>query len=257
MRTGQIDGAPLGLELVSNFVRQALVLQSPALFNNYRQVDAARAELTPAMDKEAYENGFKVMGWGDVGRLRLMSKKPVRLLEDFKTVRPWLYPQSDTLKEFYKIIGATGVPLGVAEVYGALRTDMIDVVWTSALLGALLQWHSSCKYVTAQGMGFIQGAFVFRRGAWEGLGPKVQDSMWSLADEQRQKNQIEARKNDERAFLKLTSRGHEAIALENEEAWWEMGKNLRRRMIGRIYTKELVEQAEKISQANRDTDAAH
>ena len=50
MRAGQIDGAPLGLELLSNFVRQALVLQSPALFNNYRQVDAVRAALTPAMD---------------------------------------------------------------------------------------------------------------------------------------------------------------------------------------------------------------
>jgi TRAP-type C4-dicarboxylate transport system substrate-binding protein len=53
MRAGQIDGSPFPLEIISTFVRQALVLGSPALFNNYRQVDAARAALTPQMDQEA------------------------------------------------------------------------------------------------------------------------------------------------------------------------------------------------------------
>jgi TRAP-type C4-dicarboxylate transport system substrate-binding protein len=77
MRAGQMDGAPLSLELMSQFVRQSLVLASPALFNNYKQVDAVRAALTPAMEKEAYDNGFKVMAWADVGRLRLLSKKPI------------------------------------------------------------------------------------------------------------------------------------------------------------------------------------
>src|SRR5262249_8523381 len=158
------DAAPLSLELVSSFVRQALVLNSPALFTNYKQVDAVRAALTPAMDKEAYENGFKVMGWGDVGRLRLMSKQPVTTLADFKKARPWLYPQSEMLKEFYKLIGATGVPLGLMEVYPSLQTNMIDVVWISAVMGAALQWHTGTHYITEQGLGFINGAFVIRRG---------------------------------------------------------------------------------------------
>jgi TRAP-type C4-dicarboxylate transport system substrate-binding protein len=246
MRTGQMDAAPLSVELVSSFVRQCLVLQSPALFTNYKQVDAVRAQLTPAMDKEAYDNGFKVMGWGDVGRLRLLSKQAVTSVADFKKMRPWLYPQSDTLKEFYKLIGATGVPLGVVEVYGALQTNMIDVVWVSAVLGAALQWHSGTHFITEQGLGFINGAFVIRRGAWDALPEVVQKSMLKLADDRRIKNQLDIRKADERAYLKLVERGHKPVTLQLDE-WRKLGVTLRGKMVGRVYTQELVDKAQKIA----------
>jgi TRAP-type C4-dicarboxylate transport system substrate-binding protein len=247
MRTGQMDAAPLGLELVSSFVRQALVLQSPALFSNYKQVDAVRAALTPAMDKEAYDNGFKVLGWGDIGRLRLMSKQPVTTLSDFRKMRPWLYPQSETLKEFYKLTGATGVPLGIVEVYGALQTNMIDVIWASAVLGAALQWHTGTSFISEQGLGFISGAFAIRRGCWDQLPEIVQQSMNKLATERAQKNQIDIRKADERAYQKLVERGHKPVKIQNIKEWQDLGKTLRNKMIGRIYTKDLVDRAEQIA----------
>lgn len=247
MRTGQIDGSPLSLELTSRFVRQALVLQSPRLFTNYKQVDAARAELTPAMGQEAYANGFKVMAWADIGRLRLFSKKPVETLADFRRMRPWLYTQSETLKEFYKSVGATGVPLGIGEVYGGLQTGMIDVVWSSALLAALLNWHAATQYVSARGIGFIQIAFAFRRPAWDALPTSVQESMIKLSHERAQKSQLEARKNDERVFQRLLQRGQRAVSVKNEAEWVAAGVALRKRMVGRIYTQDLVTQAEKIA----------
>jgi TRAP-type transport system periplasmic protein len=251
IKAGQMDAAPLSLELVSSFVRQALVLASPALFTNYRQLDAVRAALTPAMDREAYDNGFKVMTWGDVGRLRLMSKQPVSSLADFKKMRPWLYPQSEALKDFYKQIGATGIPLGLMEVYGGLQTSMIDVVWTSAVMGAALQWHSGTRYISEQGLGFISGAFVIRRGAWDALPATAQNSMIQLADETRQKNQIDIRKADERAYLKLVERGHRPVRL-NLPDWAKVGVAVRDHMIGRVYTKELVAKAAEIAKQYAD-----
>jgi TRAP-type C4-dicarboxylate transport system substrate-binding protein len=247
MRAGQMDGAPLLTELVSQFVRQALVLQSPALFTNYRQVDAVRAALTPAMDQEAYENGFKIVGWGDIGRLRILSKQPVTTLADFKKMRPWLYTQSELAKEFYKLIGATGVPLGIIEVYGALQTNMIDVIWSSALGAAALQWHTGTHYITEQGLGFINGALVFRRGAWDALPENARKSIMQIADDQRQKNQVDLRKTDERSFVKLVERGHIATKLSHLEDWQKVGRQLRERMVGRIYTQELVTKAEQIA----------
>jgi TRAP-type C4-dicarboxylate transport system substrate-binding protein len=247
MRAGQIDGAPLSLELVSQFVRQALVLASPALFNNYKQVDAARAALTPQMEKEAYDNGFKIMAWADVGRLRIMSKKPVETIADFKKMRPWLYPQSEMLKEFYRGVGATGVPLGIAEVYGGLQTNMIDVIWGSALVAAALNWHSGTEYISERGLGFISGAFVFRKGAWEGLPKAAQDSMLKLSGESAHENQLDLRKQDERTFQRLVQRGHKPLKAKNEQEWWDAGKALRSRLVGRVYTKELVDRAEEIA----------
>jgi TRAP-type C4-dicarboxylate transport system substrate-binding protein len=252
MKLGQMDATALSLELCSQFVRQALVMASPALFTNYKQLDAVRNALTPAMDEEAYQNGYKVMGWGDVGRLRLMSKQPVATLADFRKMRPWLYPQSEMLKDFYKNVNATGVPLGLIEVYGALQTNMIDVVWISSLMGAALQWHTATHYISEQGLGFISGAFIIRRGAWEALPKNVQDSMLKLAGETRQKNQIEARKADERAYKKLIERGHKPVTIANIPEWQKVGESVREHMVGRIYTRELLQKAEQIAKQYAD-----
>ena len=252
MRSGQMDGAPLSIELVSDFVRQALVLASPALYTTYAQLDAVRAAMTPEFDKEAYQNGFKVMAWGDVGRLRLFTKKPLTKLSDFKAMRPWLYPESQMLKEFYKAIGATGIPLGIAEVYAGLQTNMIDVIWASAVLAAALQWHSGTHYLSERGLGFISGAFIFRRGAWDALKPDQQAAIEKLAVGQRDKSQAMLRGADDRAYKKLVERGHIPLRPDNEQEWWDAGNSLRRKLIGRIYTKELVERAEAIAKKYAD-----
>lgn len=252
MKTGQMDATAISLELCSQFARQALVMASPALFTNYKQLDAVRAALTPQFDEEAYQNGMKIMGWGDVGRLRLMSKQPVSTLADFRKMRPWLYPQSEMLKDFYKQVNATGVPLGLIEVYGALQTNMIDVVWISSLMGAALQWHTGTQYISEQGLGFISGAFIIRRGAWDKLPQNVKDSMLKLAAETRDKNQLEARKADERAYKKLIERGHKPVKIANIPEWQKIGETVREHMVGRIYTRELLNKAEAIAKQYAD-----
>jgi TRAP-type C4-dicarboxylate transport system substrate-binding protein len=247
MRTGQIDGTPLSLDVLSQFVRECLVLQTPGLFNNYKQVDAVRAALTPQFDDEAYRNGFKVMVWGDIGRLRLFSKNKITRVKDFQKSRPWLYPQSEMLKEFYKSIGATGVPLDIGEVYGGMQTGMIDTYWATAALAAALQWHRTAKYVSAQGLGFISGAVIFRRGAWDDLPEVAKKAMHDIVDEQAADQQKDIRKADDKIYKRLLKRGFTGVAAENNKEWWDAGKKLRRRLVGRVYTKKLVDQAEKIA----------
>jgi TRAP-type transport system periplasmic protein len=242
MRVGQIDGGPFGLETMSQIVRQALVLGSPGLYRNHRQLDAVIEELAPEFNEEAYRNGFKVMGWGDIGKL----------LGDFRRVRPWLYPESQALAELYRLIGATGVPLGLTEVYGGLQTKMIDTVWATALLHMAMQWHTSTRYVSREGLGFISGAFVFRREAWESIAPEHREAMLQLTQRDQRKYQTDMRKADEDAFQKLLTRGHEAVEGKDRHEWIQAGETLRRKMIGRIYTKELVERAEKIAKRYAD-----
>jgi TRAP-type transport system periplasmic protein len=246
MRMGQIDGTAIGLDVLSQVVRECLVLMTPGLFVNYEQLDAVRDALAPEFNEEAYKNGFVPLVWGDVGRLRIFSKNKITKISDFKTARPWLYSESQLLKEFYKQIGATGVPLGIAEVYGAMQTGMIDTFWGTAILAAALRWHSTANHVS-QGLGFIAGAIVYRRGAWDPLPEVAKQAMRDLVKERAKTGQQDIRNADEKAYKKLLQRGYTALKPDNEGEWWDAGKQLRRKMIGRIYTKELVNRAEAIA----------
>lgn len=252
LRVGQIDAAPIGLEVMSSAVRQALVLNSPGLFLTYKQLDAAIAEFSDEFSEEAWSNGFKVLGWGDIGKLRLFSKERIYSIADFKRIRPWLYPESRMLLEFYRVIGATGVPLDVTEVYGGLQTNMIDTVWATALLSMALQWHRSTHFVSQDSLGFISGAFVMRRAMWEQLGEDGRGAFEMFMRRDAKKNQQELRDADQDIFERLLERGHTALQPRNRAEWVAMGEKLRKRMIGRIYTQEVVDRAERISIANRE-----
>lgn len=252
MRAGQIDGAPLGLDVMSQFVRECLVLQTPGLFRNYKQVDSVRAELTPAFSDEAYSNGYKAMVWGDIGRLRIFSKKSITSLASMRSVRPWLYPPSTMLKEFYKQNNITGVPLGVAEVYGGLQTSMIDTYWATSVLAIALQWHRTSKFVSAQPLGFLNGAVLLRRPAWDALPEAGKKGMTDIVKERAAETQERIRREDDMIFERLLKRGHKPLKPENPGEWWAAGKTLRRHLIGRIYTKALVEKAEQIAMKYAD-----
>jgi TRAP-type C4-dicarboxylate transport system substrate-binding protein len=247
MRLGQIDGSPLGLDVLSQFVRECLVLQTPGLFRNYDQVDAVRKELAPQFDEDAYRNGFKTTVWGDIGRLRIFSKHKITKVSDLKSARPWLYPASEMLKEFYKQVGATGVPLSIAEVYGGMQTGMIDTFWATAALAAALQWHRTASFVSARGLGFINGAVVIRRAAWDPLPEVGRKAMLAIVEERAHDQQVKIRKSDDEIYDRLLKRGFTPLVTENPAEWWEAGRQLRRHLVGRIYTEALVKQAEQIA----------
>jgi TRAP-type transport system periplasmic protein len=254
MRAGQLDGSPLGLDVLSQFVRECLVLQTPGLFRNYEQVDAVRAALTPQFDTQAYEHGFKTVVWGDIGRLRLFSKRRIASLSDLATVRPWLYPASQTLREFYRQVGATGVPLSMGEVFGGMKTGMIDTFWSTAAIAAALQWHSTASFVSAEGLGFINGAVVLRRQAWESLPESGRKAITDIIAERARSSQLEVRKADDAIYQRLLERGYTAVRPEQPAEWWEAGRNLRRRLVGRMYSQAIVDRAEQLALEHADAE---
>jgi len=176
-----------------------------------------------------------------------MAKKKLTRVGDFRTIRPWLYPASSMLKEFYKQIGATGIPLELAEVYGGMQTGMIDTFWGTAALSTALQWHTTAKFMSRSGLGFINGAIVVRRPAWEQLPESGKKGINEIIEERAREAQLEIREVDDKIFQRLLKRGYTAVDATDPAEWWDAGRQLRRRLVGRLYTAELVDRAEKIA----------
>jgi TRAP-type C4-dicarboxylate transport system substrate-binding protein len=253
MRAGQIDGAILGVDIVSQAVRQCTVTMAPQTFSNWKQVDAARVALQPEFDEEAYRNGFKVIGWFDLGQARIFSKKPISSFEDLRKARDWLYPENAPLKMFYQMINVTGIPLDLNEVYGGLSTNIIDVVWISPMLGAQLMWVSKTQFVSAESVTVIQGAFLLRRELWDGLSKADQDGAGVVLRDQLDNQRKKSREDDVRVYDRLLARGVKAVPFDKPDVWREVGRQISRNLIGRSYTKEIYERVQSIVKANPDT----
>jgi TRAP-type C4-dicarboxylate transport system substrate-binding protein len=250
MKVAQIDAAPLGVDVVSQVVRQCTVMMMPQTFSNWKQVDAVRESLAPEFNAEAYKNGFKVMGWFDLGQARLFSKKPVRNFADLRTTRPWLYPENAPLREFYKLVNAKGVPLDLSEVYGGLMTDMIDVVWISPALGAQLMWVTKTRFVSSVPVAVIQGAFLLRRPLWDSFSKDDQTRVDAVMTEQFAHNRDEFRKDDVKVLNKLVERGVEKVDFDDPKAWQEVGRKIAQGLIGRSYSQEIYDRVQGLVKQN-------
>lgn len=246
MRAGQIDGTAITTASMSQFVRQVLVMDAPGLFTNYDQVDAVRAEMVADFNDEAYSNGFKVMGWGDFGRIRLFSKDPIHRLGDFQHMRPWVWDQHPIMREFYSVIGVTGVPLGLPEVYGGLQTNMVDSVFASSIAVLALQWFTKTPNVSKDSLGFISAGMVIRRPKWDALPEDIQATLSSMATQYNGTVVDTLRRSDDETYARLLQRGIKANDIEDRPAWERVGKTLREKFVGRLYSRETLNRAEAI-----------
>ena len=84
-------------------------------------------------------------------------------------MRPWVWKDDPIFVEFYQVIGASAVRLGVPEVYPALQTRMVDVISSSALTAVALQWYTRVKYMTAHNSAIIAGGTVMRQDKYDEL----------------------------------------------------------------------------------------
>jgi TRAP-type C4-dicarboxylate transport system substrate-binding protein len=142
MRVGQLDGGVVTMSGMSLLVRPMVILVLPDFLDTYEELDRVRLKMSKDFEKMFEDEGFMMVAWGDAGKTRLFSKKKIERPSDIKSMRPWMWKDDLIFIEFYDVIGASAVRLGVPEVYPGLQTNMIDVVTSSALTAVALQWYT-------------------------------------------------------------------------------------------------------------------
>lgn len=250
MRIGQIDAAMVTSEGLGLVLPQVNVLGAPGVITTYAQLEHVQEVMLPEFDAELEHKGFKLIAWGEAGAYRYFSRAPITRPDDIKAMRPWLWPQSPIMKETWKAIGATPVPLGLPEVYGALQTKMIDLVRSTSVAYIALQWQSTdLSHVTSESNGVLVGAWLMNKSVFDSLASDVQAKLVELANFDNEATRQRTRKADEAAYAALLKRGMIATKLD-EAAKREFAKidaTVCERMTGRVYPAELLQRVQQIA----------
>jgi TRAP-type C4-dicarboxylate transport system substrate-binding protein len=245
MRAGQMDAAGVTSTGLGIIVRPVLVLSSPGLIETYDQLERVREKMTPRFDEMFREAGFELLAWADAGKGRIMSTMPILRPSDLKKARPWVWKDDPIFAEFLKVVGANGVRLGVPEVYAALQTKMVDVVPNSAIGAVALQWYTKLKYMSKDSFGIVMGASVIKKEKFDQLSPEDQAVLKSTATRAAAALDKVVRRDDAQAYEVLIERGIEVLDTGPYRAEWEeAGLQTRERLVGRIFSRSLLEEAE-------------
>jgi TRAP-type C4-dicarboxylate transport system substrate-binding protein len=242
MRAGQMDGASITTTGLGQLVRQILVLSVPGVFDEYDQLDRVRTALGDRFAGMFDQEGYTLLGWGDVGKTRLFSMERVERPSDIKKLRPWAWKDDLIFTEFLKVVGANPVRLGVPEVYPALQTKMVDTLPASALAAVSLQWYTRLKYVSKRNSGIIVGATLIRKDKFEQLTDEQKNVLIETGIRAHKALNTSIRRDDDKSYQTVLKRGlSEVDTTENQAEWEEAGKQVRERLTGRVYPKSLLD----------------
>jgi len=241
MRVGQLDGGVVTMTGMSMLIPAMNVLVLPGLLETYEKLDRVREKMAPEFGAMFEKEGFKFVGWGDAGKTRLFSVKPIKRPSDIKAMRPWVWKDDPIFVEFYQVIGASAVRLGVPEVYPALQTRMVDVVSSSAITAVSFQWYTRVKYMTAHNSAIIVGGTMMRKDKYDELPADLQEAFDSTAARAHEILNKVVRKEDEKAYKVVVEKGIQPVdAGDGKAEWDEAHKKVRDNLTGRMFPKSLV-----------------
>ncbi|MGB8330107.1 MAG: TRAP transporter substrate-binding protein DctP [Polyangiales bacterium] len=246
MRVGQLDGALLTSTGLGALVPQVLVLQAPGLISSYPELDDVRAQLAPELEELFDKAGYALISWGDSGQIRIFSQHKIQHPDDLKNVRPWVWRGSPTMKAFIEAAGASGVSMGLPEVYSALQTGMVDTVIASSIGVLAFQWHTRLKTMTKPGGGIVVGAYVIKKDRLALLPKEAQDYIRKSAADHAVEFREGGRRLDEEATKALQSRLKTVNLWRNQQAWQAVQRAARESLVGRLYSRSLLVRVQEI-----------
>jgi len=245
MRVGQMDAAVLTSIGLGILVRPALVLALPGIVKDYDQLERVRNALDGRFTGLFERSGFQLLVWADAGKARILSAHEFAAPTDLKKLRPWAWKDDPIFAHFLGVIGANPVRLGLNEVYAGLQTRMIDTVPASAVAVIALQWFTKLKYVAKQNFGIIVGAILVKKEKYDALAPEHQKVLRDTALKMTQAFQPLVRRDDDRAYRSLLKRDFIEVDLTAHQAAWDAAATTTRtELIGRVYSKSLLEAVE-------------
>ncbi|MDH3727874.1 MAG: TRAP transporter substrate-binding protein DctP [Myxococcales bacterium] len=247
VRAGQMDAAGVTTTGLGMVARPVLVMTAPGLITEYDQLERARTQLNDRFGKMFEEAGFKLLAWGEAGKNRLFSVSEFARPADLKNRRPWAWKDDPVFAEFITVIGANSVRLGVPEVYPGLQTRMVDTVPASAIAAVALQWYTRLKYMAKDNFGIIVGGSIIKQEKFDQLSEADQKTLMDTSERAARALDGLARRDDDRAYNSLVSRGMIEVNTTAYKAEWDAAAaKTRKNLTGRVYSKSLLQAVEEI-----------
>jgi TRAP-type C4-dicarboxylate transport system substrate-binding protein len=213
IRLGQISGASITGIGLSSIAPEVRALE---LARTYDELDKLRAQLGPDIKKQFEAKGFILGSWGDVGPVHLFTSKPIKTLDDLRSVKLWMWSDDPVAKNLFAALQLHGVPLGVPEVLPGLSTGQIDSFFGSPLATLALQWAGHVKYMSAQTMSMATGATVISKAAWEKVAPADQKILLEEAESMQAEILKQVRGDNQKSLDAMKAKGLQVVEFSPE-----------------------------------------
>jgi TRAP-type C4-dicarboxylate transport system substrate-binding protein len=245
MRLKQLHGGAFTGIGLSRIVSEVRVMQIPYVFRNHGEVTYVRDKLRDTINKYFEDAGYVVLGWGEVGFVYTFSKVPLNSLEVLRKQKCWVWGDDPLAHAIYEALGVKPIPLSFTDVMTSLSTKLIDTAPTTPFAAVAFRWHTRFKYMTEYPVTNVVAAFVVTKEIWDKISHESQIKIKKISERYHDELIKSSREQNKKGIELLKKAGITVVRAENTEIsreyLLEAGKKARESLIGKLYSRELLE----------------
>jgi TRAP-type C4-dicarboxylate transport system substrate-binding protein len=212
MRIGQLHGGVVAASTLTRFYPDLQIYNLPLVFRDVAEVDYVRKRMDQQIVNGLEAAGMVTFNLTETGFAYMLTKEPVRSVEDLKKVKAWV-PDGDPISaKLIQSFGISPIPLTLSDVLAGLQTGLIDGVAVPPLVALALQWHNQVKYVTNIPLVYIYSMLSLDKKAFESIDESDQLIVNEVLNRVFLEVDRENRVDNKKAYNALIAQGIEEVA---------------------------------------------
>ncbi len=233
IRIGQLHGGAFVSGSLSKFYPDDQIYSLPLMFRSFKEVDYVRKHLDQRIAQGLEKGGFVTFGIAEGGFAYVMSKVPIRTVDEMRQQKVWIPDNDPMILEAVKAFDITPFLLSIADVRVGLQTGLINTVTTPPIGAVALQWHTQINYLMYEPFMYIYGVLAVDRKAFEKISPDDQRLFREIMGRIFRELDRLNREDNVKALEALRKQGIEFIKLSGEalEKWCADAREVPKRLI--------------------------
>ncbi len=209
MKIGQLQGGGFAAGSLTRFYPDLQIYNLPLQFRSFEEVDFVRQRMDSRIHDGLGEGGLMTFSLTETGFAYLLSKDPVKSVDDLKKLKAWV-PKGDPISaQLIKSFGISPIPLNITDVLTGLQTGLINAVAVPPIVALALQWHNHVDYMMNLPLIYIYSLVAIDKKAFSKLSASDQEIVEKTMNSLFNEIDAENRKDNKKGYDALIAQGIE------------------------------------------------
>ncbi len=216
MGIGQLQASSISNIGMHDILPEPQMLSLPMFFTDEAEVECTFAKSRAKIEAAFEAKNYVVLQWSRIGAMSMFCDKPYRTPAELSAGNAKVFAWEGDPKsvDAWRAAGFRPVVLSSTDVVPSLQTGMINCVTNVPLFILTTRLFEKADYMVDLPWGFIYGATIARKDAWEKIGPELRTRLQAIAVELGVKVDAEVRRLNVDAVTAMKKQGLQVVSVE-------------------------------------------
>jgi TRAP-type C4-dicarboxylate transport system substrate-binding protein len=214
---GQLQSVAISNVGMHDVVPESQAFSTPLLFKDEAEMECAFGSVKERIESAFLRRDLVVLQWSRIGTAAFFCNAPFKTVNEVARAKTFAWEGDPGMVKVWRTAGFHPVVLSATDLLPALTTGMIDCVSNVPLYMLTSRAFERARYMLDLPLGFVLGATIVRKDAWERISPEVRGRLVQISREVGEKIDVEIRRLNADAVEAMKRQGLALVPVDREQ----------------------------------------